>query len=66
MKEMNTVRKSVHINEELDQSNQCKECSYVMPHITTRNCTCHKPNCTKYTENKSCTIFRKISKLNVV
>ncbi len=70
LREMREIRKGVKVekeNKELKsegKATQCKECGHIMPHITTRNCTCHADCCPNYNGNSSCTIFRKISRLS--
>jgi hypothetical protein len=68
--EMRTLRK-VHAKQKEDKKDliegnatQCQECYGIMPHITTRTCTCHEQDCSRYKSTKSCTIFRRISKLD--
>jgi hypothetical protein len=70
LKEMRVIRKVVHDKKENEQlrnegkATQCADCGEIMPHITTRKCTCHSMSCDKHNPNSSCTIFRKVSRLS--
>jgi len=67
--EMNKIRKPIHDkaeNEVLRDEGKavlCCECQEAMPHITSRECTCHNSWCSKHNTGKSCTIYRKISRI---
>jgi hypothetical protein len=43
----------------------CVECQQTMPHITIRKCTCHSRECSNFKKNSTCTIFRKISGVEI-
>lgn len=69
LNEMKKLRKPIHDkkeNEDLHAEGkavQCTECGHVMPHLTTRKCTCHSVVCKYRNPQSSCTIFRKISRI---
>ena len=69
LKEMKKLRKPIHDKEENEilcdegKAVLCGECQNAMPHITSRECTCHNVWCSKHNGCKSCTIYRKISRI---
>lgn len=64
LKEMREIRKGIHDKKENDalfqagKAEKCPFCTYSMPHLTTRCCTCHALRCRRYNSLASCTFFR--------
>ena len=69
LSEMRIIRKVIHDKKENEalyregKATECTLCLYIMPHVTTRRCTCHGMSCERHNPASSCTIFRKVSKI---
>ena len=66
--EMKEIRNAYKLQKKIynlkkNNEKMCAECHSTMVHIVSRVCTCHRQNCSKYKTTSSCTIFRKITKL---